>query len=570
MKHDKEMLKQAKRAYAQVQPVSTFGWDTAYVASYDVVNHAIDAQKKFPQSMDYLDQESSLTLAGSWENWQLSTGGAGQNVQMSCSFDKGNVTMGTSKYDISGTKLIIQVNLEKVASKDPLGDPEAKPGTGETKNVVVKQTPTGEDPAVSVITCTTTAELPGLIKEVLPQVFANYFNDNVNLFGSVFGVMNINSAADKDGFQWIKPSAFDYAVASTEDGSSSNSAFGLIAMVDGASISGKMQQAVDARALQGLSEGANSAFVISTERMVQNMLLPGAVATLQGTTADDFNISKDGLSVTNNKDVSWGNFKLQDGSTISPTIPKGNFILKVENSYIEFSVTGAHWEPQSGVTAYMNSTQKFTYKTVQRDDGKYVFIPDISGLGSPQVSSSINVSEWKEIESILKAVTFVAAGMCCGAIAGELIEGVAEAADVAEDEASLTADCTWDGEALQNLFEENPDDVNAMLEQGADDADAGALDPEDADQIQEGGMWSSSTFRTFRIMCNAMAGFEALEPYICKALYKSELSKIPAFDTFASNCLGATAWPETKDYVLKSAELRSSLVLNMALDPASN
>jgi hypothetical protein len=45
-----------------------------------------------------------------------------------------------------------------------------------------------------------------------------------------------------------------------------------------------------------------------------------------------------------------------------------------------------------------------------------------------------------------------------------------------------------------------------------------------------------------------------------------EYNDIPAFDTFAANCLGASVWPGLTDYKLISAGFRSSLVLALAID----
>ncbi|MBI6338205.1 TULIP family P47-like protein [Proteus sp. PR00224] len=61
--------------------VSTFGWDTAYLASFPIVNKAIMVQKSFPSTFDYKDA-TDITISGHWESWQLIPAGAGGDVQL--------------------------------------------------------------------------------------------------------------------------------------------------------------------------------------------------------------------------------------------------------------------------------------------------------------------------------------------------------------------------------------------------------------------------------------------------------------------------------------------------------
>ena len=118
------MTNQSKVDYVSLtdsgNSVSTFGWDTAYVAPYTIVNHAIQVQKSFPNNFDYTDQSTEILLKGVWSSWQLCVGGAGQNVQMECLVKSGSVTYESESHSLDGSKLIIQVNLKDVAAADPI------------------------------------------------------------------------------------------------------------------------------------------------------------------------------------------------------------------------------------------------------------------------------------------------------------------------------------------------------------------------------------------------------------------------------------------------------------------
>jgi hypothetical protein len=542
--------------------VSTFGWDTAYIASFPVVNKAIMTQKSFPATFEYKDA-TGITIKGNWTSWQLCPGGAGQDVQLKCIIQSGTAQGDGQDGALDGASVIIQVNLATVASTDPVNDPTASKGTGAAQALVVDTSGKGADPAVSIISSSYPNVSSVLLKDVLDSIFKNYFNANINQFNHVFAVMNLNEVADQDGFQWLKPTAFQYAVASPEDGSIDNSAFGLIAMVQGNPIQPTMQQAVDVRALANLPAGANSAFVISETMVAQNMLRRGAISTIQGSTAADFGFSADGLSVTNVNDLVWGNFQTEHG-VISPRIAKNNFTLRADDTYIYLEITNANYETSPGVTIHMNLTQKFTYSTVQAKNGNYVFIPDIKGFGNPTVTSNVSLSEGLQITEIVMGAVAAVAGVLCAASA--IGSALSAAADVAVDTGENAANIVMDADEIEAAAADNPAAAAEENESGAQSADDGAADPANPAQVQNSGIFTSTKFRLVVGLTGAIAGATSGGIGIAKAVTAMDYDQIPAFDTFAANCLGASVWPGLGDYKLISAGFRSSLVMALALD----
>jgi hypothetical protein len=540
--------------------VSTFGWDTAYIASFPVVNQAIIAQKSYPGSFNYKDN-TGVNISGNWTSWQLTPGGAGGDVQMICKVASGTASGSDLNGDLTGTEVVIQVNLKQVAATDPVNDPTAQ-NPGVAKNLVINTSGQGLDPAVSVISSNYPNVSNAILKDILDSIFKDYFNANISEFNHVFAVMNLNEAADKDGFQWVKPTAFQYAVASPEDRSIDHSAFGLISMVQNHPIDGNMQQAVDVRALTKLSEGANSAFVISESMVAQNMLLRGAIATIQGSSASDFGFSTDGLSVVNVTDLTWGNFKTSNG-VISPKIKANNFILRADDTYVYLEIDNAEYETSPGVTVHMNMTQKFTYNTVKANNGNYVFVPDIKGLGQPRISANVSLSKGLQITEIVMGAVAAVAGLLV--IASGIGSAIAVGADVATDAAANTADIVLDADTIEQAAADDPEALASENESGADSADEGASDPASPAQIQKCGIFTSTKFRLITGLTGAIAGATSGSIGIAKAVTNMEYDKIPAFDTFAANCMGATAWPGLSDYTLKKASFRSSLVMELAM-----
>jgi Clostridium P-47 protein len=543
--------------------VSTFGWDTAYVAPFTVVNQAILAQKSYPPEFNYADA-TGITISGSWTSWQLSPGGAGADVQMVCVVQSGNASGAGQNGDLSGSRIVIQVNLQTVAATDPVNDPTSKPGSGASQALIVSTTGQGLDPAVSIIASSYPNVTSALLKDVLDSIFKNYFNANIGKFNHVFAVMNLNGVADQDGFQWLKPTAFQYAVATPENGSLSASVFGLLAMVQGHRIDPTMQQAVDVRALQNLPAGANSAFVISETMVAQNMLLRGAIATIQGSSPSDFGFSSDGLSVVNLNDVIWGNFQTASNGIISPKITKNNFVLRADDTYVYLEIANAQYETSPGVTVHMNLTQKFSYRTVQAKNGNYVFVPDSIGFGNPSITANVSLSKGLQITEIVLGAVAAVAGLLC--VASSIGEAIAASADVAVDAGANAAQIAMDANDIAEAAANAPAEAAAENEAGADAADAGAADAGDAGQVQRCGIFTSSKFRLVTGLTGAVAGAVSGSIGIAKAVTQMDYDSIPAFDTFAQNCLGASVWPGLADYKLVGASFRSSLVIALGLD----
>lgn len=548
---------------SSVSEVDTFGWDTAYIASYRVVNDSIRLSRSYPTAFAYTDN-AGIQISGVWALWQLTPGGGGGDVQMACTVTSGSISLGTTTGDLAGATVIIEVNLEKVAAAEHVDDPTGKPGTGTTHNLVVKTTGSNGAPAVSVLGRSTYPALTdALLLDVVNTTMAGYFNANIDDFNHTFAVMDINVIADQDGFQWIKPTDFSYAVAQpSANPTIDNCAFGVISMVENHPIQPFQEQAIDSRALANLPAGANAAFVISEQMVAQNILLNGAVSAIQGSSAADFDFSSDGKSVTNNKSLTWGNFQTSNG-IISPVITTGNFILRADDTYVYVEISEATYEPSEGITVEMNLTQKFTFSTVQREDGGYVFIPDITGLGSPDVKTNVSLSKGLQITHLITGIVAGVAGLLVAASGiGALI---AESADVAVDAAAESAEVAIDGAQADAIADANPAELAEENQEGADNADEGAENPADPAQVQEGGIFTSMRFRIALGIISACAGLTAGGIGVAKYIVSKDYDEIPSFDDFAANCLGASVWPQVTGYTLLGAGFQQSLVLGIQM-----
>ena len=542
----------------RITPVNTFGWDTAYVASFPIINSAILKDKSYPSSFEHTDS-AGVHIKGKWKSWQLSIGGAGQNLQMNCVVENGEITALSQSGDLKDASIFIQIRLSILPTTDKINDPTSKPGTGKAKKLVMNPNAQGNDPAVSVLASSSYPHLSSeILKDLVGTIFSEYFNANTDAFTHTFAIMNLNEEADKDGFQWLKPSAYQYAVASPESATMENSAFGLISMVDENKIDPHQQQAVDSRALTDLPTGANSSFVISQHNVAKHMLMRGAISTIQGSKKSDFTLSSDGLSITNVNKLTWGHFKTKHG-VISPTLAPGNFLIRCEGNFVYLEIDNAEHSPSKGITVHMNLTQKFSFKTIQRKDGKYVFIPEEDPFGKPDFHSNVSLSDGLEITQLITEIVIAVVGVLVvgSGIGAALAEGAEVAVNAGEDAANIAIDA----EMAEAAAAENPEEVAAAEDAGADDADQGAEDPDNPAQVQNGGILTSAKFRLANGLIGAMAGVVLGGIGVARYIVEKDYDSVPEFDHFAANCLGASKWPLMDDYDLVSASFRDSLVI---------
>lgn len=336
----------------------------------------------------------------------------------------------------------------------------------------------------------------------------------------------------------------------------------MLATTDGDPI-GNLQNAVDIGALVGLAAGANSAFVISVKKVTSHMLLKGAISTIQASKAQDFSIGDAGLSITTVNDLTWGNFKLKDGSTISPRIKAGNFLMRMDGDHVHLEISNASYSPSAGITVFLNLMQDFSFKTVQRNDGKYVFIPDVKSFGNPTIHANVQVAEWLKVMEIVLGVVAGIAALAGGiSLVADMVTSAAEVVAVDATEAAIDiAEDAW-ADVEDALTDEDWGGIN---DDAPDDTDEGVDDPDNPDLVQKGSFLKSSQFRLYCGITAAIAGIPAAGMAVAGPLTSLDYDKIPPFDNFAANVLGASQFPALQNYELLGAGLRNSLVASIKL-----
>lgn len=364
-------------------------------------------------------------------------------------------------------------------------------------------------------------------------------------------MLNAEIGEEDENFKWLIPSAVSYACESNKYGNY----YGILTMIDKDEI-GTHSQQIDTQVFDRIPDNANSALLIGAEKFCKNILLPSAAAIITGSKISDFDIGSDLISVTNNKDLKWDNFETGNGKTITPTIPKGAFDLRIVGSYIIIEITGMHYSPSAGITVTTSLTQKIELSIEKRSDGHCVLVPKReSAFNDCTVSSGVQVSGTIKILNVVLDVVGAVAGLACGI--GAFGRFFAETAAITTEAAAGTASISV--ETAGEVIEE--ESIAEAVISGAESIDAIEAG---VSTVTKGGIFASNYCKIATELSGLIAGIAgasvaaiALVEYIDNKNY----DKIPSLNDFGMKLLGNYAWPQLEDAEIVDAELCDVLIL---------
>ncbi|MDE9553223.1 TULIP family P47-like protein [Xenorhabdus bovienii] len=539
--------------------ISTSGWDVVNATDIETLNKIINKNNNYPDNFEQKIKivGSDFKITGKWGEWVVINEASGKDIVMQCFIKSGHATFEGTDYCLNSnnntqlSSVNIQISLEGIET-DPekwFGDDNTSSITDKTQchELVISK---NENIIITQTNFTNKELYSEDLTYLIESAFRVWFNDNSESFNQIFSVVLIGLKANKDDFQWLKPSVYSYSANSSID--KKTTAFGALTLVDGKTEIGDLQQTVDISALQLVkSFGANAALIVSKTMFVKHILLESAVELIKETTIDDFEISESGISISNKNEVVWQDFDGPDNEKMSPIIPKGNFILTLQSDYIHISIVGAHYRPRAGVTVYMSIEQNFNYKVEKNKNGEPVFVPDEKNLGNATISCSVKMDNWLNwLELVTGIITSIASIIALGTgLAGVIADAAQETVAELEEEQTVRF--------VFNIF-------NHSIELEESSFIAGI-----AKDILNGVESNPTIFNVVKIASKVTAvttGAILSSVILSDAIYNSIFKDVPSFQAFSDNFIGAVKWPGIENIELKSATLADSFVIGLKLD----
>lgn len=484
------------------------------------------------------------------------------------------------------------------------------------------------EPAVTIISVAGDSDLTAIPRAALEEMLSTWFTDNIGEFNHVFASINLSpTLAATAKYAWIKPTGTGYAVV--DEGASDDSIFGVLNTVlqheipanhqvspniipaksqAGYAISGTnfVQQMLLPAAMHAFDDAPASAFkvlndgltVTNTETVVWGKFMmdekkKGTIDKSYATELDKGgDVSNDlqmavlnaGLSLPDDAKISvtskgdqWLLSDAKEGSVEAILdvngdsievfeatvikIDKGNFKMSLVNSYVEIEFIDLYYPYSSNFDVHVNFTEQVEMK-LQEKGGKKIFWFD-------QIEKNMTVTVTKTKIAITRQIVegAITAVLALVAIAGPVIEGLSEAAEVTD------------------LTEEGADvEISAESFESAEDSDPTRNEEDEEDAGKKAATTSKgkltnikNAFRTtkWKIMGAIMAtsaaisGLDLAISGIIELAAKDEWQKVPGFDLFANTLIEPYSFPGISGFELESAHLQQSLVVGFNVTPKS-
>lgn len=544
----------------------TYNWDTAYGITFEKVNNSIVRANSSPANftgsyVDVLGGGATYVIAASFGAWQLS-GGSGDLVHMTLPLTNGTITPGGSAFSGSAE---IEVKLNWLPQPGASSDK----GTHHLKINLTTNDPVNS-PIVSIVNM---AVHPATLAPVVQSALQTWLLAHLQQFNHVFSAVDLGAEADKAGFQWLKPTKLGYAVNTEGATDPKNYVFGVLAMTEsrpGVRLDHQISPNI-------IPTGADAGFLISQERFLSKLLLPGMAVLFKGATAADFTLGPDGTLVQNKNALNFRTFKLEDGSKIDgATVDAQKFSLVARATSLVMTFNDLHfpWTPKGSIVPH-GFVVHLTYsaESVLFLDANHHLQMCTVGSRAQKTGPTLNVvvtkttaEKWTEIAvGLVEGIVLAVVGAMIGGALGPEVD---EAAEGAEQAAQDSVEDTAGGDPLDfdSGFEGDNEDDNLSENNSEEDGEASKLleEPNRLEKLK--GFFK----RNWRKMLGATIGSITavglgVLPQILEAYAENNLADMPTLDEFADESIKTTTWPGATGTTLLTAGLNGSLQLGIQI-----
>ncbi|HDR7951431.1 TPA: TULIP family P47-like protein [Bacillus toyonensis] len=401
-------------------------WDTISSVSFSQINKHIKEAKSTPKIFEQIDTKNKK-ISGDWGDWTLTLDSNNQYIFLKCPIRSGNCLINGESFSLDNQWMTVRVRLDYYQESNMnITDSTATHKKGTQENLKIK-TET-DNPDIEPVVVVTDTSFKNLFEHhitnyvLCKSMFREYFKTELKDFGHIFAMVIINQQADDASFQWLKPTTIQYAVdvyksktPATEEEKFNKSVFSVMAMTEGRSAPDLIE--TSSSMLSNASGEGDAIFAISSKLIMKNWIFSGLMAIGIGK-PDDYTLTDDGYSYTNNKEIIWDTFKDQDGKVTSATLGANKFSigLNQKNGNIDLKLKDLTWSVSDGINISINYTQSFKVSPM---DGNNTL--EVKPLGKPEVGDPyISVSEERQKKELTIEIIEVVAGAILGAVLGFL------------------------------------------------------------------------------------------------------------------------------------------------------
>ena len=564
---------------------STRGWDTVYAIRFADVNGAIARAGSSPDAFQYREGSTAGTgIEGEFGDWRL-TGGSGRLVQLTLPVP----AMFIREYDASGQVANVverrHVDIVITLQLSALPQPDTPPGAGGgTVHELRVHLPniagpfgasvvTVDDviyPAMSGAHTQPASDADPVNREVVRLLFADWINtvENLQGFNHAFCAVNLNAKATEGQFQWLMPVHMSYAVS--QGPTPDTGIFAVLCMTGAPGDQRPIPESQDISP-NAIPTGTNSAFLISKERFLSKLVMPGlssqfaapqdeapdpATGEVPHWPQEYFEVAASGNMIRNSRPITIPNFQGRDQDDPSVArIGRNGLNLVMEDTYLDVryeGLTHPFWwfwyEAIHNITVHVHAGLN--------PQGRFILTPPPEGTDDDLTEHTavlVKTPAGQTIDNILIALDILAILVPVAKLGwGKFISGGAK---VVGDGGSAAGKISKAG-------------AEAAMEAGVKTITAGA---KAGSAVKASGFFARNFSRIYTgITALLFVGLTA-EKIIQIIGNDNDWAKgrIPEFKEFASRVMAPVTWPASTDFQVTSVRFNGSFqVGGEALFPA--
>lgn len=530
------------------------GWDTVFAIRYNHVNDAIAASGKVPGTFEHVEQDEGDTnsIEGTFTNWSVTVGGAGHLIMMK--LDVPSVTLKRTGHTDQ-----VRTDVEYIV-KVQLTTEEAGPGPdqGQLVNFVLASAKHGANTSIVVEEVNYDgSESDTTVRFFLRGLMEDWLNENSDKFDMVFATVNLNSRADKDHWQWLRPTHTSYAV-SDDHTTLESGILGVMCMTEHRPAPPDQEITHET-----IPEGKNGAFLLSKERFMTKLLRRGMGDMIDGPVTPDstrtwpddyFELTDDDTMLTNTDDLEIKELVLQeDEDPVRVEIPARTMIMKLEDNYLDvhFEQMNHPYKWLIGFGYLVNVSHEIQTRNIARlDNGCFTLFPGTKTLDpnykvAKHRATAVKTDAARKLDVVLIVLGILS--IVLPLVRWGWTRWIAEGAEEIEGGAAAAGQMVQEAEAT----------AAEVATADAAGAQAGLQILEGETQTWTQWFMAQITARRAAIMgVMSAAGFtmEQLLPYLAD---KDAQKELPHYDEFAAEVLKPVAWPYSSGFNVTEIDFNS-------------
>lgn len=388
---------------------STFGWDTVYGVNVAMINQALSQRGVTPDTFDGVFKGPlsgiDVKVSGTFGPWAV-TGGSGTLVHMTLPVIDGNVITAGREPVVFAGDAVIEVTLFLTSDSDTA-----------PRRLIISQAH-----AANVLSFTTVGSQENFDLEI-NSVLQSWLARSLPAVSFVFATVSDVANPPVSGLSWLMPTSSVYAIVSVQKGEGNPVSLAVLSQTETDTDAGLSPQVAPGLVPVGDTVG----YGIKPQLFVRNALLPGMPVLFAGGRETDFELTNQGLTISNTSALTLQTLVVDSDHTISDmTVAPGKFAIVMEANAIRVEAFDMTFEWQSGIIVTV--TLRGRFKISMDTDRRLVF--SLAEIPEADVMISKTSSErWKEIgEEIGIGIAIAVLGAVLGGVTKAIVGGLSKAA----------------------------------------------------------------------------------------------------------------------------------------------